>query len=53
MTSHEIEQNVKQIIENFLEEHFLYTLLVAHSISKTSITRLKSGDFYLSKIEGV
>ncbi|HET9057011.1 MAG TPA: DNA methyltransferase [Chitinophagaceae bacterium] len=52
MNSHEIEQNVKRIIENFSKEHFLYDLLLAYGISKTSITRLKSGDFNSSKIEG-
>lgn len=52
MNSHEIEQNVKRIIENFSKENFLYDLLLAYGISKTSITRLKSGDFNLSKVEG-
>lgn len=52
MNSHEIEQNVKRIIEDFSKENFLYDLLLAYGISKTSITRLKSGDFNLSKVEG-
>ena len=52
MNSHEIEHNVKRIIENFSKEDFLYDLLLAYGISKTSITRLKSGDFNLSKVEG-
>lgn len=52
MNSHEIEHNVKRIIENFSKEEFLYDLLLAYGISKTSITRLKSGDFNLSKVEG-
>lgn len=52
MNSHEIEQNVKRIFENFSKENFLYDLLLAYGISKTSITRLKSGDFNLSKVEG-
>ncbi|WP_353481256.1 DNA methyltransferase [Haliscomenobacter sp.] len=52
MNSHEIEHNVKRIIENFSKEGFLYDLLLAYGISKTSITRLKSGDFNLSKVEG-
>lgn len=52
MNSHEIEKNVKRIIENFSKENFLYDLLLAYGISKTSITRLKSGDFNLSKVEG-
>lgn len=52
MLSHEIEQNIKRMMENFLEENFLFDLLLAYGISKTSITRLKSGDFNLSKVEG-
>lgn len=52
MNSHEIEQNVKRIIENFSKEHFLYDLLLAYGISKASITRLKSGDFNLSHADG-
>ncbi len=38
MNSHEIERNVKRIIENFL-----YDLLLAYGFFKTSITRLKAG----------
>ncbi len=52
MNSPEIELNIKRIIENFSKEDFLYDLLLAYGISKTSITRLKSGDYNLSKIEG-
>ncbi len=52
MNSHEIELNVKRINENFSKEEFLYNLLLAYGISKTSITRLKSGDYNLSKMEG-
>lgn len=52
MNSHEIKKNVKHIFENFSNENFLFDLLLAYGISKTSITRLKSGDFNLSKIEG-
>jgi hypothetical protein len=52
MNSHEIEQNTKQIMENFSKENFLYDLLLAYGISKTSITRLKSGDYNLSKVDG-
>ena len=52
MNTHEIEHNIKRIIENFSKENFLYDLLSAYGISKTSITRLKSGDFNLSKVGG-
>jgi hypothetical protein len=33
MNSHEIEQNVMRIIENFPEENFLYDLLLDYGIS--------------------
>ncbi len=52
MNSSQIEKNVKAITENFISESFIYDLLLAYGISKTSITRLKSGDFNLSKNEG-
>lgn len=51
MNSHEIQHNVKHIVENFSKEDFLFDLLLAYGISKTSITRLKSGDFNLSKTD--
>jgi hypothetical protein len=52
MNSKEIESNVKQIFEDFSTEEFIYDLLIAYGISKTSITRLKKGDFNLSKVDG-
>lgn len=52
MNSKEIESNVKQIFENFSKEEFIYDLLVAYGTSKTSVTRLKKGDFNLSKLDG-
>lgn len=35
---HEIGHNVKTIFENFSNENFLFNLLLAYGISKTSIT---------------
>ncbi len=52
MNSKEIESNVKQIFEDFSTGEFIYDLLLAYGISKTSITRLKKGDFNLSKVDG-
>jgi hypothetical protein len=52
MTSKDIEYKIVQLIENFTPEEFIYDLLLAYGISKTSITRLKKGDFNLSKNEG-
>ena len=52
MTSNEIHNNVEQIVANFSKEEFIYDLLLAYGLSKTSITRLKKGDFNLSKKDG-
>jgi hypothetical protein len=52
MSSHEIEHNVKQLFENFSKEEFLFDLLLAYGISKASVTRLRNGDFNLSKTDG-
>ena len=51
MTSNEIHFNVEQIIANFSKEEFIFDLLQAYGVSKTSITRLKKGDFNLTKNE--
>ncbi len=52
MNSQQIEINLKNLIEAFDKETFIYELLVAYGISRTTVTRLKKGDFNLSKIEG-
>ncbi|PKQ64828.1 SAM-dependent methyltransferase [Labilibaculum filiforme] len=52
MKSTEIQHNVQNLIDNFSKEEFIYDLLVAYGISKTSVTRLKKGDYNLSKIDG-
>ena len=52
MNSKEIESNVKRIFEDFSKEEFIFDLLVAYGTSKTSVTRLKKGDFNLSKVDG-
>ena len=52
MKSTEIQHNVQSIIDNFSKKEFIYDLLIAYGISKTSVTRLKKGDYNLSKIEG-
>lgn len=52
MNSAEIEQNVKNICEKFSKEEFFFDFLLAYGISKTSVTRLKKGDFNLSKAKG-
>lgn len=52
MKSTEIQTNVQALIDNFSKEEFIYELLIAYGISKTSVTRLKKGDYNMSKIEG-
>lgn len=51
MNAKEIEHNLQIIINNFSKEEFIYDFLIVYGISKTSITRLKKGDFNLSKNE--
>jgi len=52
MNTKEIEHNIQSLFENFNKEEFIYDLLIAFDISKTSVTRLKKGDFNMSKVEG-
>ncbi|MEE1962017.1 DNA methyltransferase [Allomuricauda taeanensis] len=52
MNTTEIQHNVQNLIDNFSKENFVFDLLVAYGISKTSVTRLKKGDYNLSKVDG-
>lgn len=52
MKSTEIQHNVQNLIDNFSKEEFIYDLLMAYGILKTSVTRLKKGDYNLSKVDG-
>lgn len=52
MTSSQIEKNLIALVKDFHKESFVYDLLTAYGISKTTITRLKKGDYNLSKIDG-
>ena len=45
----QIEENIKNIINNFSEETFIYDLLLAYGTSKTTITRLQKGNSNLAK----
>src|SRR5680860_270382 len=51
MKSTEIQHNVQTLIDNFSKEEFIYDLLIAYGISKTSVTRLKKGDYNFSKTD--
>lgn len=52
MNSLQVEINLKNLINTFDKETFIYELLVAYGISRTTVTRLKKGDFNLSKVTG-
>jgi hypothetical protein len=52
MNSKEIEHNINQLFESFSKDEFIFDLLAAYGISKTSITRLKKGDYNLSEVDG-
>ncbi len=48
MNVKDIEHDIQNIIDNFSKKEFIYDFLLAYGISKTSVTRLKKGDFNLS-----
>lgn len=52
MKSTEIQHNVQALIDNFSKEEFIYELLIAYGISRTSVTRLKKGDYNFAKNDG-
>lgn len=52
MNSEEIKNNVQLILDNFSKDEFVFDFLLAYDITKTSITRLKKGDYNLSKVSG-
>jgi hypothetical protein len=52
MGTTQIEKNLDELVKSIDKENFIYDLLVAYGISKTTVTRLKKGDFNLSKVEG-
>jgi len=49
MKSTEIKTNVQYLIDKFSKEEFIYDLLIAYGISKTSVPRLKKGDYNFAK----
>ncbi len=48
----QIEINLQKLIATFDKENFIYQLLLAYGLPKSSITRLRKGNLNLSKIEG-
>lgn len=52
MKKTEIQQRLQDISTNFDKENFIYDFLLSFGLSKTTITRLKKGDYNLSKNVG-
>lgn len=52
MKKNEIHQRLQDLSTNFDKENFIYDFLLSFGLSKTTITRLKKGDYNLSKNEG-
>lgn len=52
MKKSDIQDRLQSVVENFEKESFIYDFLSSFGISKTTITRLKKGDYNLSKNEG-
>lgn len=52
MKKAEIQHNLDTIAQNIDQENFIYDFLASFGLSKTTITRLKKGDYNLSKNEG-
>ena len=49
----QIEQNLKDLIDSFDKDEFIYDLLLAYGRPKSSIAKLKVGNLNLSTVEGV
>jgi len=47
-----IENNLKKLVSNVDQENFIYDFLLAYGLPKSSINRLKKGDYNKSKIDG-
>ena len=52
MNLEKIENNLKKLVSNIDIENFIYDLLLAYGLPKSSINRLKKGDYNQSKIDG-
>ncbi|RLC21172.1 MAG: class I SAM-dependent DNA methyltransferase [Deltaproteobacteria bacterium] len=46
------EDNIQSLVTNLAEKTFIYDLLLAYGQPKASVTRLKKGDYNLSKTQG-
>ena len=48
----ELEENLKKIIKNLNEKHFIYDLLLAYGLPKATVTRLQKGTANTSSVVG-
>jgi len=48
----QIEKNIQNLIKSFNEETFIYDLILAYGLPKSSVSRLRKGNLNLSKVEG-
>ena len=48
----EIETKVKDLMDNYSKETFVYDLLLIYNLPKASVTLLKKGDYNFSEIDG-
>lgn len=52
MKKSEIQKNLHTLSQDIEQENFIYDFLSSFGLSKTTITRLKKGDYNLSKVDG-
>ena len=52
MNIEKLENNIQSLVTNLTEKTFIYDLLLAYKQPTASITRLKKGNYNLSKIPG-
>jgi hypothetical protein len=52
MNIEKLEEDIRALTDNPSEDTFVYDLLLAYGLPKASITRLKKGDYNLSKNSG-
>jgi len=48
----QIEENLQSLVENFTKEEFIFDLLLAYGVPKTTVTLLKKGNRNLGKKDG-
>ena len=52
MNIEKLEDDIKSLVSGIDEDNFIYDFLLAYELPQASITRLKKGDYNLSKQPG-